>query len=42
MILSPSESAGLRRAVAAPRGHLTVLDSPALDRGEVLTVDLGR
>jgi hypothetical protein len=41
MILSPSESAGLRRAVAAPRGHLTVLDSPALDRGEVLTVDLG-
>jgi FHA domain len=39
MILSPSDAAVLRRAVAAPRGHLVVLDSPALGEGEVLTVD---
>jgi hypothetical protein len=39
MILSPSESAGLRRSAAPPRGRLVVVDSPALDRGEVLTVD---
>jgi hypothetical protein len=39
MILSPSDTAGLRRAVAAPRGRLTVVDSPALDEGEVLTID---
>jgi hypothetical protein len=39
IILSPSEAAGLRRAVPPPRGRLVVVDSPALDRGEVLTVD---
>jgi FHA domain len=39
MILSPSDTAGLRRAVAAPRGRLTVVDSPALGEGEVLTID---
>ena len=39
IILSPSETAGLRRTVPPPRGRLVVVDSPALDRGEVLTVD---
>ena len=38
-ILTPSEAAGLRRAVSQPRAHLLVLDSPALAEGDVLTVD---
>ena len=39
MIISPSEAAGLRRMAAAPRGRLVVVDSPALDEGDELTVD---
>jgi hypothetical protein len=39
MIISPSDAAGLRRAVAAPRGRLVVVDSPALDEGDELTID---
>jgi hypothetical protein len=39
MIISPSEAAGLRRAVAAPRGRLVVVDSPALDEGDELILD---
>ena len=38
-ILSPSEAAGLRRAVSQPRAHLVVVESPALREGDVLTVD---
>ena len=38
-ILSPSDAAGLRRAVSQPRAHLLVLDSPALEEGDLLTVD---
>jgi hypothetical protein len=29
MIISPSDASGLRRAVAAPRGRLVVVDSPS-------------
>ena len=39
MIISPSDAAGLRRAVAAPRGRLVVVDSPVLDEGDELTID---
>ena len=39
MIISPSDAAGLRRAVAAPRGRLVVVDSPALDEGDELILD---
>jgi hypothetical protein len=39
MIISPSEAAGLRRAAAPVRAQLVVVDSPALERGEVLTID---
>jgi hypothetical protein len=39
MILSPAEAAELRRAVSTPRGHLVVLESPALGEGDVLTID---
>jgi hypothetical protein len=39
MIISPSDASGLRRAVAAPRGRLVVVDSPALDEGDELTID---
>jgi hypothetical protein len=39
MIISPSDAAGLRRAAAAPRGRLVVVDSPALDEGDELTID---
>jgi pSer/pThr/pTyr-binding forkhead associated (FHA) protein len=38
-ILSPSEAAGLRRAVSQPRAHLLVLESPALPEGDLLTVE---
>ena len=39
MILSATEAAELRRAVSMPRGHLVVLESPALGEGDVLTID---